>query len=174
MWKRESSKLCYSHPYLKVFEDEVIIPNGEKILFSRLDLNDFVTIIPMDSKKMIMLLNYRYPTNRWSFELPSGLVEKDEAPKECAERELQEETGYKGDFTYLTWYYPISRSNQKAHLFLATDLIKGSPKRDQTENQQIKVIPKTEVFDRLDNGEIKHAPTIIALNVYRNLLSREL
>ena len=86
MWKKQSSKLHYSHPFLKVFEDKILLPNGEQINFSRLDLPDFVTVLPITTNKIAMIRNYRYPANQWFIELPSGIIEKGEKPEQCAKR----------------------------------------------------------------------------------------
>jgi len=171
MWKKQSSKLCYTHPFLNVFEDEIILPTEEQINFSRLDLQDFVTVLPITSNKIVMVQNYRYPANQWFLELPSGIIEKGETPEQCAKRELKEEIGYTGDFSYMTWYHPIARSLQKAHIFLATNLLKGSTNRDQTENQQTITIPANQLLNELDQGKLRHAPTIIAISLCRKHLS---
>ena len=170
MWKKQSSKLCYSHSFLNVFEDTVILPNGEQINFSRLDLPDFVTVLPLTLNEIVMVRNYRYPANQWFLELPSGIKEKGETPEQCARRELREDTGYTGIFSYVTWYHPVARSLQKAHIFLATHLLKGSPNRDQTENQQIITMPAKQLINELDQGKLRHAPTIIAISLCRKHL----
>ena len=170
MWTKQSSKLCYSHPFLNVFEDDIILLNGEQINFSRLDLPDFVTVLPLTTNKIVMVRNYRYPANQWFLELPSGIKEKEETPEQCARRELSEETGYTGTFSYVTWYYPIDRSLQKAYIFLANHLHEGSPNRDKTENQQIIKMPVNQLLNELEKGKIKHAPTIIAISICKKIL----
>ena len=170
MWKAVSSKPCYASPYFRVFEEKVILPSGEQILFSRLDMLDFVTVLPIASKKIVMIRNFRYPANRWFLELPSGNIEKGETPMQCAERELLEETGYRATLSYRTWYYPVDRSLQKAHIFLARALSKGCPDRDKTENQQVVTISAQEVMKKLDQGKLRHAPTIVALSLCRDLI----
>jgi ADP-ribose pyrophosphatase len=170
MWKAVSSKPCYSSPYFRVFEEKVILPNGEQILFSKLDMRDFVTVLPIASKKIVMIRNYRYPANRWFLELPSGNIERGETPKQCAERELLEETGYRATFYYRAWYHPVDRSLQKAHIFFAKALSKEHPDRDKTETQQVVTIPAQEAMKKLDQGKLRHAPTIVALSLCRNLI----
>lgn len=170
MWKVTSSKLYYQSPFLCVFEDELILPGGERTLFSRLDMPDFVTILPLTSKKIVMVRNYRYPANRWFLELPSGIMEKGENPEQCAKRELREETGYYAKLSYVAWYYPSSRSRRKAHIFLATSLLRGSPDRDRTEQQQVVTIPAQKILNKMDQGKLRHAPTIVALGLCREYL----
>ena len=170
MWKKQSTKLCYSHPFLNVFEDTIILPNKQKINFSRLDIPDFVTVIPLITNKIVLVRNYRYPANQWFLELPSGIKEKNETPTQCAKRELREETGYTATLTYITWYHPIDRSLQKAHIFLATSLIKGPPSRDYTENQKVITMPTKELLNKFEQGKLKHAPTIVAISICRKHL----
>ena len=169
-WKVISSKLHYSSPFLRVFEDKLILPNGEQIFFSRVDMPDFATVLPITSKKIVMIHNYRYPANQCFLELPSGIIEKGEEPLQCAKRELREETGYNAKFSYVTWYYPSSRSRQKAHIFLATSLLEGSPDRDRTEHQQVVTITSQQILNKMDQGKLRHAPTIVALSVCRKFL----
>ena len=44
----------------------------------------------------MIVLQFRPPVNAICVELPAGLVDKDEQPAQAGERELYEETGYKG------------------------------------------------------------------------------
>jgi ADP-ribose pyrophosphatase len=117
-----------------------------------------------------MVNNYRYPANKWFLELPSGIKEKGETPEQCAKRELKEETGYTATFSYVTWYHPIARSLQKAYIFLATNLLKGSPNRDQTENQHVITMSTKQLLNELDQGKLRHAPSIIAISLCRKHL----
>jgi ADP-ribose pyrophosphatase len=172
MWKVISSKLHYHSPFLRVFEDKIILPNGEQTIFSRLDMPDFVTAIPIISTKIVMIRNYRYPANQWFLELPSGIMEKGETPEQCAKRELREETGYQAKLSYIAWYHPSSRSRRKAHIFLATSLINGFPDRDRTEQQQVVTIPTQQILNKMDQGKLRHAPTIVTLSLCRKLLSQ--
>ena len=43
----------------------------------------------------VMIREFRYPLNSWCIGFPAGLVEQGEDMIACADRELQEETGYR-------------------------------------------------------------------------------
>ena len=59
----------------------------------------------------------------------------EETPKECAIRELKEETGYSAKNIKLIHKFFTSSgfSNQKIYIFLATGLTKGEHKFDEDE-----------------------------------------
>ena len=45
------------------------------------------------SKKLVLIRQFRVPVNDYIYELPAGLLEKDESIIACVRRELNEETG---------------------------------------------------------------------------------
>ncbi len=50
----------------------------------------------VDSKKILLLREFRAPLNKWVIEFPKGLINKNETIERAALRELKEETGYEG------------------------------------------------------------------------------
>ena len=109
----------------------------------------------------------RYPRNVFSLEIPSGHIEEGEAPKESAFRELLEETGYSAKHLEPMFSYnPLSRSTQKAHLFLAKDLKKGNQLLEETEQINVKLVPIADIEKLLVDGKLTHAPTLLALQRY--------
>ena len=46
-----------------------------------------------DPTRILMIHQYRYPVDRYLYELPAGLIEEGETPEEAAIREIREETG---------------------------------------------------------------------------------
>lgn len=51
-------------------------------------------ILKEDSSKIVLIKQYRYPIDTWVYELPAGLIDPGEMPKDAAVRELKEETGF--------------------------------------------------------------------------------
>lgn len=46
-----------------------------------------------DPDKIVLIRQYRYPVNRWLYELPAGLIDEGETAEQAAAREMKEETG---------------------------------------------------------------------------------
>ncbi|MEJ2240643.1 MAG: NUDIX hydrolase [Candidatus Bathyarchaeota archaeon] len=166
-WKKIGTQLLYESKFVAVFNDEVILPNKLKIDYTRIELPDFVSIISTIDDKIVMIEILRYPQNNASLEIPSGHVEDHESPEEAAFRELEEESGYKADkIMKIGYFYPLSRSTQRAHLFFASSLTKVKQKLEETEQIKVKLLPIEKVKKMLLAGKITHPPTIIALQNY--------
>ncbi|MCW4015052.1 MAG: NUDIX hydrolase [Candidatus Bathyarchaeota archaeon] len=166
-WKLIETKLICSSSFLKVFDDKVMLPNGKHITFTKMELIDFVSVVPVTDNNIVMIEILRYPRNCLSLEIPSGHVEKGETPKDSAVRELKEETGYSAEkIECIGRFNPLSRSTQQAHLFLAKNLTKGTQQLEATEQINVKLVPIEDIKEMLNSLKITHAPTIIALQKF--------
>lgn len=164
--------MIYQSKYAVVHLDDVKLPDGTTIQYTRVDHPPFVVVVPTFLDKIIMIYNYRYPVNEWCLELPAGHIDERETPQETAFRELKEETGYVArGLRMVGWYYPSSaRSDQKSYIFVAKTVEDGVAIRDESELQRVTALSQTRVYQKLFRGEIKHAPSIIALALSQPLL----
>lgn len=65
------------------------------------------------AKELVLVEQYRVPVGERTLELPAGIYgddesPKDETPEQCALRELEEETGYRGKAAKVLLYGPVA------------------------------------------------------------------
>jgi len=139
------------------------------MIHPRLFLPDFAIVLPLLSPdRLVMIWNYRHAIQRWELELPAGHIEDGESPAAAAERELEEETGYKTrSMKDLGWFFPSpGKSSQRAYAFLARNLKKGTLRREPYEfGMKIKTVRLTDAYRQLWHGKIVHAPTASVLGI---------
>ena len=94
----KSTSVVYNGDFLDVRRDEVLLPNGKTSSREWINHPGAVVIIPiLPDGKIGLIRQYRYAAKSEFIELPAGKLDKNEKPKDCAVRELQEEIGYKAD-----------------------------------------------------------------------------
>lgn len=125
-----------------------------------------VVIIPrLNDGRLCLIRNYRVAVDQTLIELPAGTLEAGEPPRECAFRELTEETGYRANrMDALTAFYAAPGIlDEYMHLFLATELEAGEPAREPGEEIENLLVEPQEALQLIRQGEIKDAKTIIGL-----------
>ena len=91
----DGSEYRYESVSRKNPEEYLAQLQGEAGVMGSSDQADAVCIAPItEDGRVVMIREFRYPLNNYCIGLPAGLMEKGEDPKECAARELWEETGY--------------------------------------------------------------------------------
>ena len=128
-----------------------------------------VAIIPMvDDDHVCLIRNFRVSVNQTLIELPAGTLEPPEPPEQAAERELQEETGYRaGAMRELHGFY-LSPGilDERMHLFVATDLEAVGAAREPGEEIENLVVSWQEAMELVETREIQDAKTIVGLLFY--------
>ena len=164
--KTSSSAIVFQGKLLDVRRDIVTFPNGANGIREWIKHPGAVCCIPiLPNGKIALIRQYRYSVRKMMIELPAGKLDKNEAPEDCAIRELEEEIGYKANkITFLTNIHPaIGFTNEKMWIYYAEDLEKTNQKLDSDEF--IEIIP-TKLEDALKmvwNGSITDVKTMIGL-----------
>lgn len=131
----------------------------------------------LDDGRILLIRQYRHPARQWFYELPAGKLEHKEDPLSCAQRELEEETGY----TAATWEPLISIHtspgfcSEVLHLFIARRLHPApGGQRLEAGETTLTLHPTSwhEALAAIEHGEIVDAKTVCGLLLADRLLHR--
>jgi 8-oxo-dGTP pyrophosphatase MutT (NUDIX family) len=170
-WKTLSSREIYKNPWIRVREDQVLRPSGEPGIYSVVEARLAVGVIALSDHDEIMLIGqYRYPTQHYSWEIVEGGAETGESALDTAKRELLEESGLVANyFELLGSKCELSNchSNERAIFFLARGLTQGAAQPDPTEKLQTCWKPASECLALLEQGYFTDVMTLLALYRFR-------
>lgn len=157
--------------HLKIHE--VRLPDGEIGTREVIHHVGAVAIIATDAKHNVLLIKqFRLPMGKVIFEIPAGTLEVSETPQSAAERELQEEAGYKPlSMTHLGGIHPApAYTTEFIHLYWTRDFIESKLAGDIDEFVEPVWIPIASVIEMIAHGEITDSKTVVAvLRVAREL-----
>ena len=164
-WKTIKSDKKADFPLFKVFEDLVKLPNGLELDYYWVEKIPVVVVLPVISGKIVIVKQYRYPIKSDSLEIPAGHVWKGENPKECALRELKEETGFlAGKIEKILEYHPSTEyADQVYHIYVAKDLKNGETNHEKYELIDIEILEKEQVIKKILDGSITDGRTITSV-----------
>jgi ADP-ribose pyrophosphatase len=124
-----------------------------------------------DPEHVCLLRNRRHAVDATLWEIPAGTLEPPESPETCARRELAEETGYQARrWRKLAEFFPSPGIlNERMVLFLAEDLTPGAMHLDPGEELAPQVIAWNDAMNRVLDGTIRDAKTMIGLLLWDRL-----
>lgn len=168
--KTISSKRIHEGKVLNLRVDEVLLPNDSTSLREIVEHNGAVAIVAVtNDNKILLVRQYRKAVEKVLIEIPAGKLEKGEAPYDCAERELIEETGFRAH--QLKEVMEIITSpgfcNERIHLFVASDLTADFLENDEDEFIDLITLDLDEALEKIVTGEIVDSKTIIGLLYYK-------
>ncbi len=145
------------HPELKK-ESEFVVLNSPR----------WVNIIPITSEgNVVFVEQYRHGIDEITLEVPGGLIDINETPKQAAERECTEETGFIGDSTgaiLLGENFPNPAFlNNVCYSFAWFNCKKvKEQKLDLNEDISVIEIPLKEIKQMIIDGQIRHSLVLTA------------
>jgi ADP-ribose pyrophosphatase len=161
----------YSGRVLNLDVDVVEFPNGstgELELFRHPGASAVVPFLsdPQGPDPQILLIKqYRYATGGYLYEIPAGRLDPGEAPEACARRELREETGCtaKSMRHLYTMYTTPGFTDEKIHIFLATDLEQGATAHEADEFLTVETVTLSRALEMVKSGELKDGKTAVGI-----------
>ena len=172
--KTLSSERIYEGRILNLRCDEVTTINGTSYR-EIIEHNGGAAIAALtDERKMVMVRQFRKPSERVMLEVPAGKRDGGESGLEVARRELREETGYSAEFmTHLTSIFTtVGYSEEVLDIYLAEGLMPGETNFDDNEAIDILEIQLDELVDMIMAGKIEDAKSIVAIMMTAEILRR--
>jgi len=165
--KTLNSKVVFDGKVITVIRDDVEISDGTKSFREVILHSGGVVIVALKNEETILLVKqFRYPLKQTVLELPAGKLEIGENPDFAAQRELEEETGYKAKTWKSLGFINTTPGicTEKLYLYFAKDLEYVGEHPDNGEIIKSEEFKIKDVMKMITNGEINDAKTICALS----------
>ena len=169
-WQQQSSTYLFESQWYNLRQDQVLLPSGQSITYTMVEHPGYVMVVPLLSiagseDKVILTEVYRYTLQQNVLECPAGGMDG-QPSLEAAQRELREETGFTSShwISLGRYFGSTGISDETFELFLATDLVNlGETDHECTEQIELHSMSFTKAVKMALNGEIKDAPSALAL-----------
>jgi ADP-ribose pyrophosphatase len=162
-----------NNPYrgrvFSVIVDDVEYPSGNKSIREVAEHSGGAVVLAYFPDDTIILVNqHRYPFDKFIWELPAGKLNTGEDPLTCAQRELEEETGYHAQqWKKLTAIYTTPGfCSEVLHIYLATGLSEASGGRKLEEGEMTMTmsrIPLSDAITMIERQEIVDGKSICGI-----------
>jgi ADP-ribose pyrophosphatase len=180
MSKREilGQEYLYSSPWLKIREDR-FLHNGSERVYDVVERSHSVVIIPItESNRTILIKHYRYPTQKYSLELPMGGINDSETKEQAARRELFEEVKISvKNLEHIGEFHPVpGLTNQEVDVYIAKvkdgDLDEAKFEFDEEDIEGLSFTSIDGLFKQVSAGEITDGFTLSSLFLLRLYLEK--
>lgn len=167
--RTKQQNLIYEGRIIRVYNDDVVLPNGKEGRREYVSHRGGAAILPVDEEGNVYLVRqYRYPYHEVIYEIPAGKLEAGEDPLDTAIRELEEETGMRStDLKLYGVLYPTpGYTNEHLYVYLAEHLQKGHVHLDPDEFVRVARLPFGQVYQMVLDNTITDAKTCYAVMRY--------
>lgn len=162
----------YSGRIVELSVDHVRFPDGSTGELEIIRHSGAAAVLPIlsdpaaEDPQILLIRQYRYAAGGTMLEVPAGRPDRPGEDWElCARRELEEETGLvAGSLRRLTTIFTTPGfTDEKIHLFMATELSAGKQSLDHDEFVEPVRMTMSEALQLIRSGEISDAKTICTL-----------
>ena len=170
-WRRLRSRRLQDCRVFEVDEVEFQPPDGGSAHpFYCIRSPDWINVIPLTEEGEVLLLRqYRFGVEDFTLEIPGGMCDPGEEPREAAVRELLEETGYEAsEWTELGWVHPNPAiQTNRCHSYLAQGLVRrGEPRPDAHEAFEQLRAPLADIPRLIRERKITHSLVVAAFQLF--------
>ncbi len=150
-------KILLSTPRFSVLHQQFTEADGTPRDFYFIEKPDAVSVIVCKGECIGLIRIDRPLTGRAGWEIPGGRMEGEETTLETAQRELTEETGFKGSgWKYITSFYPLpSITKERMHIYSCTADVSSSLALNASEGvSEFRFFTREEIRKLILDGEI--------------------
>lgn len=166
-WRVLSDKQVYDNPWISVTEFGVLNPSGGEGIYGVVHFKNLaIGVLPLDEQLNTWLVGqYRFPLNRYSWEIPEGGGAMGISPLESAKRELLEETGLVAAHwsQLIEMHLSNSVSDEYGIIYLARQLEQRHAEPEETEQLQVKKVSFEEAYQMVETGMITDSMSVAAI-----------
>lgn len=172
-FKKIESRVAFHGRIFDVHVDRVRFPNGNEVSVEIVRHPRSVVLIPMpDPSRVVLVKQYRYPVDRWLWELPAGSLDPGEEPEAAARRECHEEIGQvPRRIALLGRFFPTPGFCDEEMWLYRLDGLDAPTAEAQLDEDEI-IEPRTfslaEVRGMIARGEIADMKTVVGLSLLRD------
>jgi nudix-type nucleoside diphosphatase (YffH/AdpP family) len=159
----------YSGRILKLQLRYVELADGRRHLREIVEHRPGAAAVAVDDSGQVLLVRQLRPAvGRAVLELPAGLIDPGEQPRDTARRELEEETGFAAEqFELLVAFYTSPGfTDELIHIYAASGLRETAMRHDEEEEIELVRMPLAKAIEQVMRGEISDAKTVAGLLAY--------
>jgi ADP-ribose pyrophosphatase len=176
-----SSRVVYQGSLFRVLHDKLIEPGGKKSERDVIRHNGSVVILAADKSKskrnpwIVMERQYRHAAQQFLWELPAGKLDAGEEPLTGAQRELEEETGYRARKwkPLIEYYGSPGFLGESMKVFLGEGLMAGDAHPEEDEEIEFRLVKLSEIVKMIEKGAIKDGKTLCSVLLYARKLEKK-
>jgi 8-oxo-dGTP pyrophosphatase MutT (NUDIX family) len=166
-WRRIARRTVYENAWIRIHHDDVLRPDGAPGIYGVVEFrNVAVGVVALDDEDRLLLVGqFRYTHEAYSWEIPEGGVPAEESPLDGAKRELAEETGVRAaDWRELVRLATSnSVTDEVGVVYVARGLTLGMAEPDGTEEIVTRWVTLDEAIAMIDRGELLDAMSQVAI-----------
>ena len=136
-----------------------------------------VALAVFADRSIVLIRQHRYPFGKFIWELPAGKLNRGEDPLHCAQRELEEETGYlAASWQKLTSMYTTPGfCSEVLHIYMATGLFESPNGRKLEEGEETlttSIVTMQKAISMIEDQEIVDSKSIVGILLGDRMLSK--
>lgn len=166
-----SSSRLYTGRRISLDLDTVRFPDGSTGTLELVRHPGAAAVVPFldpfsnADPRVLLLRQFRHAADDYLWEIPAGTLHRDEAPYDCAARELQEEAGVDADDLLLltTIYTTPGFTDERIHLYLGIGLSPARTALEPDEFLEVHEMRWSAIGRMIRDGSIRDGKTLVSL-----------